>query len=62
MPVAIADAYAVEAQGDGSALLVISDGLAIRYASSEAANKARTALIDSTIRQRAEDRAKGFIA
>jgi hypothetical protein len=60
--VAVTDAYKVERQDDGRALLVVSGGFAIRYASEEAANKAREALIASTLRQRAADRAKGFIA
>lgn len=60
--VAITDAYKVEPQDDGRALLVVSGGFAIRYESLDAANKAREALIASTIRQRAEDRTKRFIA
>lgn len=60
--IAITDAYKVEPETDGRALLIVSGGFAVRYASVDAANKARTALIDSTIRQRATDRAKGFIA
>ena len=59
---AIAAAYAVKSQQDGSALLTIGGKIDIQYASVEAAEAARKRLIAAAVQQRQNDRERGLAA